>query len=306
MKGILLRRSALVLGVALTLTVTGCGSGATPDAETSTTAAPTEEATTTTTDRPTTTSAEPTTTTETEPSPDRAEVNGVSLAYECLGSGSATVIFEHGWAPPGAEAYNPSWGGARPTIEAIAEITTACIYGRRGVSGSDPVAADARTASQQVADLRGFIDSVGFETPVVLIGYSWGGELVRLFAGDNRDVVAGLILVDSQHPEGDAAFGQETPPPTPPEMIDFPTSHEQVGQVDDLGDLPIYLLTSDNTFPDAPEEIQQTWDDLQADLATLSSDTKTATVEGSSHFDIAGAADEIIAAVRDVIDRAGT
>lgn len=303
-------RTKLIVGVALSLVTGACGGSeaempATARATTTapTTTEPDAEATTTTTP-PAPTSTRAGTTTQAGPSPDFAEVNAVSLTYECFGSGSPAVVFEHGWAPPEAESYNPSWGGVRLTLEAISKFTTACVYGRRGVMGSDPVATAARTARDQVADLGGFIDSIGIETPVVLIGYSWGGELVRLFVGENPDEVAGLVLVDSQHPEADAAFGQETPPPLAPEMIDLPTSHDQVGQVDDLGKLPIYLLSSTSTFPDAPPEIQQIWDDLQDDLATLSSDTKLGKVEGYSHFEIPGAADEIAAAMSDVIERA--
>lgn len=286
----------LIAGVALVLIAGACGGQTTSDAVPVTTASPTTAAV-----QATATTAPP----AARPAPDHAEVNGVSLAYECLGSGSPTVIFEHGWAPPEAAEYHPSWGGAKQTIEALSELTTACVYGRRGVMGSDPVTTEARTAIDQVADLSGFIDSIRIEVPVVLIGYSWGGELVRLFAGHNPEAVMGLVLVDSQHPEADAAFGQETPPPVAPEMIDFPVSHDQVSQIADLGDLPIYLLSSSETFPQAPEEMQKVWDDLQTDLSMLSSNTKSERVEGFSHFDIAGAADEITAAVRDVIERHG-
>lgn len=303
------RRRAAVLGGLLALVVVACSGGTaneTSDTESAKANAESVVSMTSTTPTPTTTAAPMTTittTTEARPQPDYVEVDGANLAYECLGSGSPAVIFEHGNPPPGFEEYDLDWGGARVTIETIAEFTKACIYGRRGFMGSDPVTAASRTAAEQVADLELFVDAIDVETPLVLVGYSWGGELARLFAGENPGAVSGLVLVDSSHPDGDAALGQEPGPPQPPEMIDFPTSDAQVAAVTDLGDLPIAILTSGEPFPGASEEVSEIWLDLQVDLASLSTDTTSATIQDASHFTIPSSAAEIAGAVRDLIER---
>lgn len=303
------RRRSAALGALLALVVAACSGGTaneTSDTESGNASDEGVVSTTTTTPTTTTTAAPMTTITtitEAEPKPHYVEVNGANLAYECMGSGSPAVIFEHGNPPPGFEEYDPEWGGARVTIEAIAEFTRSCIYGRRGFMGSDPVTVASRTAAEQVADLGEFVETIGVETPIVLIGYSWGGELARLFAGENPGAVSGLVLVDSRHPDNDAALGVEPSPPQPPEMIDFPTSESQVAAVTDLGDLPIAILTSGEPFPGAPEEVFEIWWDLQEDLASLSTDTTSATIEHASHFTIPSSAVEIAGAVRDVIER---
>lgn len=304
------RCRAAALGALLALVVAACSGGTANETSDTESGNANEEAvvSTTTTAPTTTTAAAPmttTTTSEAQPQPDYVEVNGAKLAYECMGSGSPAVIFEHGNPPPGFEEYDPEWGGARVTIEAIAEFTRACVYGRRGFSGSDPVTAASRTAAEQVADLEGLVDAIEVETPLVLVGYSWGGELVRLFAGENPGTVSGLVLVDSRHPDNDAALGVEPSPPQPPEMIDFPTSESQVAAVTDLGDLPIAILTSGEPFPGAPEEVFEIWWDLQEDLASLSTDTTSTRIEDASHFTIPSSAAEIAGAIRDVIERSG-
>ena len=42
----------------------------------------------------------------------------------------------------------------------------------------------------------------GIDPPYVVVAHSYGGFSARVFAGANRDEVAGLILLDTTHPDG--------------------------------------------------------------------------------------------------------
>lgn len=65
-----------------------------------------------------------------------------------------------------------------------------------------------------------------------------------------------------------------------PENLDFPASAVQAQTLDDLGDLPLVVVTqSPNSLPvpAMPSELAEIytpiWQDLQADLATLSTNS---------------------------------
>jgi pimeloyl-ACP methyl ester carboxylesterase len=57
---------------------------------------------------------------------------------------------------------------------------------------------DARTAA---AALSAALERAGIGPPYVVAGHSYGGFSARVFAGLHRDDLAGLILLDSSHPD---------------------------------------------------------------------------------------------------------
>ncbi|MDP9319165.1 MAG: alpha/beta hydrolase [Actinomycetota bacterium] len=84
----------------------------------------------------------------------------------------------------------------------VAAITRVCAYDRPGttrfgggLSPSTPVA-QPTTAGDGVADLRALLDAAGEPGPYVLVGASWGGMIIKLYASTYPDDVAGLVFVD--------------------------------------------------------------------------------------------------------------
>src|SRR5690606_28471284 len=71
-------------------------------------------------------------------------------------------------------------------------------YDRAGLGWSDP-APGPRTAEAMVADLRALLRAAGVPAPYVLVGQSFAGLLVRLYAYLHPSEVAGLVLVDGAH-----------------------------------------------------------------------------------------------------------
>ena len=75
-----------------------------------------------------------------------------------------------------------------------------------------------------------------------MVGHSWGGMNLQLFADQYPDLVAGLVLVDSSHPRGSEVFGPKAEP-GPPEWVDSARSSEIVSTVSDLGVVPLVVLS---------------------------------------------------------------
>ena len=88
----------------------------------------------------------------------------------------------------------------------VAAFTRVCAYDRPGTatvrddglhpSRSDPVTMP-RTARASVGDLHALLIAAQIPAPYVLVGHSYGGMLLRLYASTYPDEVAGMVLVDA-------------------------------------------------------------------------------------------------------------
>ncbi|MFC7582703.1 alpha/beta fold hydrolase [Nonomuraea antimicrobica] len=85
-------------------------------------------------------------------------------------------------------------------LPALAAETRTVVFDRAGLGWSDPV---RKPMAQLDAadDLRTALHQAGVEPPYVLVGHSMGGYVLRLFAAAYPGEVAGLVFVDSSHPE---------------------------------------------------------------------------------------------------------
>lgn len=130
------------------------------------------------------------------------DVGGHRLHLHCSGTGTPTVVLEAGGEPRGSQ----SWFAVRPELAATTRV---CTYDRAGYvwSESGPEPRDAATIA---GELQRLLARASETPPFVLVGHSVGGAFVRVFADRYPDDVAGLVFVDSSHPEEEAR--------RPPEM----------------------------------------------------------------------------------------
>ncbi|WP_169517098.1 alpha/beta fold hydrolase [Azohydromonas australica] len=112
--------------------------------------------------------------------------------YVLVRNGPQVVVFENGL---GAKLGN--WD---KVFTEISKNTTAFAYNRPGYGASDP-AATPRDGEHIVEELRGLLKSKGLQPPYVLVGHSAGGLYMQWFARRHPEEVAGLVLVDSTHPQ---------------------------------------------------------------------------------------------------------
>ncbi|MFF0147872.1 pimeloyl-ACP methyl ester carboxylesterase [Amycolatopsis sulphurea] len=98
------------------------------------------------------------------------------------------VVFENGISAPAAEWVH--------TQREVATRARTLGYDRAGYGGSDPDDAD-RSLPRLADDLTALLDALGETAPVVLVGHSWGGPIIRLFADRHPARVAGLVFVDA-------------------------------------------------------------------------------------------------------------
>jgi pimeloyl-ACP methyl ester carboxylesterase len=121
------------------------------------------------------------------------DVGGRTLNIDCAGSGTPAVILESGGGGRGGYGWRKVQAG-------VAQFTTVCWYDRAGEGWSDP-APSARNSDSVVFDLHNVLQRAPIPGPYVLVGHSVGGEYVRVYASRFPSEVAGLVLVDSSHPD---------------------------------------------------------------------------------------------------------
>jgi pimeloyl-ACP methyl ester carboxylesterase len=115
------------------------------------------------------------------------DVGGYNLHLQDTGSGTPTVVLEAGM---GAGVL--SWALVEPEVAKFARVIS---YDRAGLGWSDRGPAN-RTSKQMVQELNKLLNQAGIPGPYVLVGASFGGLNVRLFAHEYPDQVAGMVMVD--------------------------------------------------------------------------------------------------------------
>lgn len=110
----------------------------------------------------------------------------------CIGNGTPTIVLEGGI---GASAL--SWW---PVQQQLAGGYRTCTYDRAGYGWSAPGSA-SRTVDKLVDELHATLDGAGERAPYLLAGHSFGGMIAQYFAARYPGDVAGLVLVDSSHPQ---------------------------------------------------------------------------------------------------------
>jgi pimeloyl-ACP methyl ester carboxylesterase len=99
-----------------------------------------------------------------------------------------TVVLEAGLGVDSAPWEN--------VFDRIAVFTRVCAYDRAWLGRSDPGPA-LGTIDSAVSDLRGIVSQLNGSHPVVVVGHSLGGTIVRAFADMDPPAVVAVVLVDS-------------------------------------------------------------------------------------------------------------
>ncbi len=117
----------------------------------------------------------------------KVDVGGHSLNLLTGGQGSPAVVFEGGFG-----AGIASWSTVQKEVAAFARTVS---YDRAGL-GQSELGPKPRTAKQVATELHTALEKAGVKPPYVLVGHSFGGIYVRVFAEMYPKEVVGLVLLD--------------------------------------------------------------------------------------------------------------
>ena len=229
------------------------------------------------------------------------DVGGYQLSAHVKGRGIPVVVLESAFG-----GGHELWSKVQ---DSIAEFTTVCSDDRAGLGWSDSVPGP-RTFRDSVRDLHALLQGLTLPAPYVLVGHSIGGPLVLLYASTYAADMAGLVLVDSSHPDQRARFLAALPPESTDDLPGMRTLRknlrdpalfssewndaaicfEQAQACGGLGHLPLSVITATRrenplSLPEDVLDMQnRVWVELQQDLARLSSRSTQRVTEDSGHF----------------------
>lgn len=120
------------------------------------------------------------------------DVDGHRMYINCLGKGEPTIVFDSG-----VGGFSLEWVLIQ---KAISVQTRVCAYDRAGYGWSD-MGPLPRTSKRIVDELHKLLSAAMIPGPYILVGHSFGGYTARYFASLYPLEMAGLVLVESSHPE---------------------------------------------------------------------------------------------------------
>ena len=119
-------------------------------------------------------------------------VNGVPMRVRVGGlqhvGKAPAIVFE-----AGARSRLETWDAV---FAEVATFAPAIAYDRAG-NGLSPPDGRAATPAHIAERLHALLAATGVPPPYVLVGHSWGGPLIRMFAGMYPAEIGGLIFVDT-------------------------------------------------------------------------------------------------------------
>ncbi len=119
------------------------------------------------------------------------EINGRKIHYLCTGKNESAVVLDAGL---GADLN--WWHLVQKEVSKFARV---CSFDRPGYGWSD-AGKKSRTSEQIVSELHLLLHTAQMmQPPYILVGHSFGGANMRLYANTYPDEVMGIILVDACH-----------------------------------------------------------------------------------------------------------
>lgn len=235
-----------------------------------------------------------------------AALQGNSVAYARAGEGSVAVVFESGLGD-GMDSWEP-------VFDPISSFATTFAYDRPGYGRSESVSG-TRTGRDIVQGLRALLAQVDLSPPYVLVGHSSGGMYVELYARLYPDDVAGVVLVDSRHPEFTERCEERLGKGCVPEgfvkllmpghmkrEIDGAAeTADQIREAPSFPDIEFIVLSSGKGKES--KEWQELWMEMQREYTKLSSRSRHMISEKSGHYVHRDDPKAVIGAVRGVVER---
>ena len=237
----------------------------------------------------------------------KVDVGGHTLQLLVGGQGSPAVIFEGGFG-----AGIASWSRVQKDVAAFAQTVS---YDRAGLGQSDP-GPKPRSAKQIATELHVALEKSGIKPPYVMVGHSFGGIYVRVFADMYPKEVVGLVLIDPSQEsfndwliknqpdrlkaaEGDIAKAGEG---VKAEFASVDTSYSQARAAKVPEKIPVTLLTAteDKTIS---EEGRKLWIEKHKEWLATVPGSKHIVVEGASHFIQAQQPALVIDTIKQVLNR---
>ena len=258
----------------------------------------------------------------------RYDVGGYSIHMLCRGRGEPTVIIDAGLGDDSTDWFEIQ---NRTAVE-----TRVCVFDRPGYGWSD-AGPQPRNSLRIAHEIEKLIQKANIPGPFVLVGHSFGGYNIRVFAAQNPGKIAGMVLVDASHEEQYEILDIKLPRhfdrkgnivvlpkfdesesvldkhrvlrerafhAARAEISSLYQSAKQVKQYDDLPQVPLIVISrgrSEWIGSEDAESREKVWMRLQHDLWKLSPISQQIFAKHSGHDIHLDEPEVVVSAINDVV-----
>lgn len=233
------------------------------------------------------------------------------LQYNLCGNGSPTIVLLNGGSGP--------IEGWMKILQEVSLLSTVFSYNRFGVPGSD-LPKENQDGLTIVNDLREVLKIVGCKAPYLLVGHSLGGLYANLFARLYPQEVAGIVFLESSHPndlslneyQGKtvklinkifALFDSFSSQKQFSEVHFVKKTVEQILEIDSFPEIPLYVIAGGKENKMIPEDIRKKRVENQLELLTLSNNSKHIIATKSGHFPQLSEPNLVIDTIQDCLNQ---
>jgi pimeloyl-ACP methyl ester carboxylesterase len=256
----------------------------------------------------------------------RYDVGGYSIHMLCKGQGEPTVIIDAGLGDDSSDWFDIQ--------NHTAVETRVCVFDRPGYGWSD-AGPQPRNSLRISGEMEKLIQKAGIPGPYILVGHSFGGYNIRVFAAHHPQKIAGMVLVDASHenqydrlninlpkhfdrksnililPKGSGTVTEKTSAlrerafhAARAEISSLHQSALQVRQLDKLPKIPLIVISrgqSEWTLQRKGKNREKIWQQLQQELWKLSPLSQQIFANRSGHDIHIEQPELVVGAINDVL-----
>ncbi|NHM33631.1 alpha/beta fold hydrolase [Neobacillus terrae] len=197
--------------------------------------------------------------------------------------GKPTVIMDAGYGD-----FSKAWDSV---IGDISMFSNVLAYDRAGL-GKSETSSNPRTSHQMVKELKELLIEAKIKPPYILVGHSFGGVNMRIYATEYHNDVCGLVLVDSTPEDYRERFlptmSQDFQQAYNKQFVyegnydEFMESLNQLKETKPKLNVPLIVLAAGKKAHYSKES-QELWNEMQREILKISTNGELVVAENSAH-----------------------
>ncbi|MGD7023651.1 alpha/beta fold hydrolase [Rossellomorea vietnamensis] len=217
-------------------------------------------------------------------------------------NGRPTVVMDAGYGD-----FSKAWDSV---IEDISILSNVLVYDRAGL-GKSETSSNPRTSREMVKELKELLDMAKIPPPYVLVGHSFGGVNLRMFATEFQNEVCGLVLVDSTPEDYRERFlptmSQDFQLAYNKQFVyegnysEFIESLKQLKETRIKLNVPLVVISAGKKAHYSKES-QALWNEMQREILDISTDGELVIAENSAHYIQNDEPEVVVSAIKKMID----
>lgn len=235
----------------------------------------------------------------------------IPFEYHKAGADGENIVFLNGF-----RMQFKTWNLVYPSFTSDNSVL---LFNRRGVGASSKATA-AQDGYTVISEMRSLFSGLEQDPPYIFVAHSLGGLFAILYACTYPREVAGIVFVDSPHPD-EVAKQQSSKPPLIISSINsglktieklfhrFKYSEDecieetisQIRNASHFPEIPIAVVSGTKKMPLVPRTAFRLHQQYQKKLLSLSLRSKHHVCQNSGHFPQITEPTKVIAAIRDIL-----